>query len=153
MFDHVTIRVSDRAASERFYATVLATLGIQQTTAGARYTEWDEFSLAEATAAKPATIAPYAGLRPGIERPELVQFRGAGGSFTLVSGTPSENVHMAFPATDDATVEAFHRAAVAAGHRDDGAPGERPGYHAGYFAAYVLDPDGNSVEVVSHNRS
>ena len=61
-------------------------------------------------------------------------------------------MHLAFPAGDDATVDAFHRAAVAAGYRDNGAPGERPEYHTGYYAAFVLDPDGNNVEVVSHNR-
>ena len=69
-----------------------------------------------------------------------------------MAGAPTENVHMAFPASDDATVDAFHRAAVAAGYRDNGAPGERPRYHPGYYGAYVLDPDGNNVEVVNHNR-
>ena len=47
----------------------------------------------------------------------------------------------------------FHRAATAAGYRDNGAPGERPEYHPGYYGAFVLDPDGNNVEVVNHNRS
>jgi predicted lactoylglutathione lyase len=47
-------------------------------------------------------------------------------------------------------VDAFHAAAVAAGGRDNGAPGLRPRYHAGYYAAYVLDPDGNNVEAVHH---
>lgn len=58
-------------------------------------------------------------------------------------------VHLAFQAADRAAVEAFHRAALAAGGRDNGGPGERP-YHAGYFAAFVLDPDGNNVEAVHH---
>jgi predicted lactoylglutathione lyase len=70
----------------------------------------------------------------------------------VVAGTPSEHVHMAFPASVDATVERFHRAAIEAGYRDGGAPGERPQYHAGYYAAFVLDPDGNNIEVVNHNR-
>ena len=61
-------------------------------------------------------------------------------------------MHIAFPADDDATVDAFHAAPTAAGYRDDGAPGERPEYHAGYYGAFVLDPDGNNVEVVNHNR-
>ena len=56
--------------------------------------------------------------------PGLAQFRSAGGSFCLVAGTPTEHLHMAFAADDDATVEGFHRAATQAGHRDDGA--ERP---------------------------
>jgi catechol 2,3-dioxygenase-like lactoylglutathione lyase family enzyme len=70
----------------------------------------------------------------------------------LVSGPPTEHVHLAFPAGDDATVDAFHGTLVQAGYRDDGAPGERPVYHPGYYGAYVLDPDGNTVEVVNHNR-
>jgi hypothetical protein len=58
---------------------------------------------------------------------------------------------VAFKAPDDATVDAFHRAAIAAGYRDDGAPGIRAIYHAGYYAAFGLDPDGNNVELVHHN--
>jgi catechol 2,3-dioxygenase-like lactoylglutathione lyase family enzyme len=61
-------------------------------------------------------------------------------------------VHLAFPAADNAAVDAFHRAALDAGYRDHGAPGERAVYHLGYYGAYVLDPDGNNVEVVCHNR-
>ena len=59
---------------------------------------------------------------------------------------------MAFPAADQAAVEAFHRTAVDAGYRDNGAPGERPEYHPGYYGAFVLDPDGNNVEAVFHDR-
>ena len=61
-------------------------------------------------------------------------------------------MHLAFPAPTNAAVDAFHAAALAAGYRDNGAPGERPVYHAGYYGAFVLDPDGNNVEVVNHNR-
>jgi catechol 2,3-dioxygenase-like lactoylglutathione lyase family enzyme len=57
--------------------------------------------------------------------------------------------HFAFQARDRAQVEAFHSAALAHGGRDHGAPGERP-YHPGYYAAFVLDPDGNNVEAVYH---
>ena len=57
---------------------------------------------------------------------------------------------MAFAAADRATVDKFHRAAVEAGGRDNGAPGLRPHYHAGYYAAFVIDPDGNNVEAVFH---
>ena len=81
-----------------------------------------------------------------------MQFAGLSGSFSVVAGEPAENVHLAFPAETNEAVDAFHRAAVEAGYRDDGAPGERPEYHAGYYAAYVLDPDGNSVELVNHGR-
>jgi catechol 2,3-dioxygenase-like lactoylglutathione lyase family enzyme len=60
---------------------------------------------------------------------------------------------MAFPAADNATVDDFHRALVAAGYRDNGAPGERPVYHPGYYGAFVLDPEGNNIELVNHNRA
>jgi catechol 2,3-dioxygenase-like lactoylglutathione lyase family enzyme len=242
VFDHVTIRASDRAASERFYRTVLPTLGIEPTHVGEDFVEWDDFSLAQAAADRSptrrlhigfvapsraeveafwsagtdagyrddgapgprpqyrddyygaflldpdgnsaeavhhgalrrggnvdhlwirvadvaaarafyATIAPHAGLRPGAgDRPGHAHVAGESGSFSLVPGEPTEHVHLAFPADDDATVDAFHRAATDAGHRDNGAPGERAVYHPGYYAAFVLDPDGNNVEVVNHNR-
>jgi catechol 2,3-dioxygenase-like lactoylglutathione lyase family enzyme len=58
-------------------------------------------------------------------------------------------VHLAFQAQDAAAVQAFHRAALAAGGRDNGGPGERA-YHPGYYAAFVLDPDGNNIEAVWH---
>jgi catechol 2,3-dioxygenase-like lactoylglutathione lyase family enzyme len=58
-------------------------------------------------------------------------------------------VHLAFQAADRESVHAFHRAALGAGGRDNGAPGERS-YHPGYYAAFVLDPDGNNVEAVFH---
>lgn len=64
-------------------------------------------------------------------------------------GTPSTSVHFAFQAPDRATVERFHRNGLAAGGRDNGAPGERE-YHPGYYAAFLLDPDGNNVEAVYH---
>ena len=54
--------------------------------------------------------------------------------------------------TENAAVDAFHRAAMEAGYRDNGAPGERPRYHPGYYGAYVLDPDANNIELVNHNR-
>lgn len=60
--------------------------------------------------------------------------------------------HLAFQAADYATVEAFHKAGVANGGTDNGAPGERP-YHPGYFAAFLLDPDGNNIEAVFHGEA
>jgi catechol 2,3-dioxygenase-like lactoylglutathione lyase family enzyme len=83
-----------------------------------------------------------------------VQFSGPGYSFSLVRDERplTEHVHLAFPAREDATVRAFHAAALAAGHEDHGAPGERAVYHPGYYGAFVLDPDGHNVEVVNHNR-
>jgi len=84
-------------------------------------------------------VASFAGFR-------------VGSGLTVTAGTPSENVHLAFPAVDDETVDAFHRALVGAGYGDEGAPGERAVYHPGYYGAYVRDPDGNVVELVNHNR-
>jgi catechol 2,3-dioxygenase-like lactoylglutathione lyase family enzyme len=242
VFDHVTIRVADREASERFYTTVLETLGITQTYSGDFGPEWHDFSLTAAededritkrlhigfgapsqehvdafwqagTAAgytddgppgpRPQyrhdyygaflldpdgnsieavhhgavrapgnidhiwirvanvaaarrfyeTIAPHAGFRLDGAQSDRAHFVGAGGSLTLRQGRPSENVHFAFPASDDATVDAFHRAGTGVGCRDNGPPGERPVYHEGYYAAFVLDRDGNNVEVVNHNRT
>lgn len=65
------------------------------------------------------------------------------------SGHLTGRHHLAFQAKDEAMVEAFHRAALAAGGKDNGGPGKRP-YHPGYYAAFVLDPDGNNIEAVFH---
>ena len=62
-------------------------------------------------------------------------------------------IHLAFHARDEAAVRAFHAAALAAGGVDNGAPGLRPRYHAGYYGAYVHDPDGNNVEAVFHGKA
>jgi catechol 2,3-dioxygenase-like lactoylglutathione lyase family enzyme len=69
--------------------------------------------------------------------------------FVSGDGQPTAGHHLAFQALDRETVHRFHEAALAAGGRDNGAPGERP-YHPGYYAAYALDPDGNNVEAVFH---
>ena len=118
MFDHVTIRVSERAASERFYET----------------------------------IAPHAGLWLSDDEPERAQFAGASGSFSVVAGTPTEHLHMAFGASDDAAVSAFTGRLIGAGDRDNGAPAERPVLPDGYYSGFVLDPDSNNIELVNHNR-
>jgi len=67
-------------------------------------------------------------------------------------GTLTGRHHLAFQAADRVIVEAFHRAGLAAGGRDNGAPGERP-YHPGYYAAFLLDPDGNNIEAVFHGAA
>jgi catechol 2,3-dioxygenase-like lactoylglutathione lyase family enzyme len=239
VFDHVTLRASDRAASERFYDTVLATLGLERTASGGQFTEWDDFSVAQAqdgvtrgvhigfvalsrdhvhafweagtaagyrddgppgerdytddyygsflldpdgnsaeavhhgsmrrggaidhiwirvadiAAARAfyVTIAPYGAFRLQDDEGHLVRFAGHSGSFSVLAGDPiTQHLHMAFPVGDDATVDDFHRAATAAGFRDNGPPGERPQYHPGYYSAFVLDPDGNNIEVVHHTR-
>jgi len=100
------------------------------------------------------TVAPTVGLRVH-DCGEASHFHvtSGGRSFALVHEQPvTENVHLAFPAPDRATVEAFHRAALEAGFRDNGPPGERPQYHPGYYGAFVLDPDGNNIEAVFHDR-
>jgi catechol 2,3-dioxygenase-like lactoylglutathione lyase family enzyme len=82
-----------------------------------------------------------------LDTPGLVQFANLALS---ADGPPSERVHLAFMATDRDAVSAFHAAGVAAGYRDNGAPGVRPYGPPSFetFAAYVLDPDGNNVEAV-----
>jgi len=91
-----------------------------------------------------------------------IPIEGDGGTFfwadeLVVSSADSEaaqgeltgRTHLAFQARDRATVEALYSAGLAAGGRDNGAPGERP-YHPGYYAAFLLDPDGNNIEAVYH---
>ena len=243
MFDHVTIRAEDRAASESFYDAVLPVLGVGKTHSGVDFAEWGDYSVVAASEEIPptrrlhiafrasdrnevdafwetgtaagsrsdgepgprpqytpdyygaflldpdgnsveavsretprergaidhiwirvadvsaaldfyATIAEFTGF-PLVadERPSLVRFRAASRtSFSLVCGTPTERVHLAFPAAAHGVVDEFHRVATAAGYRDNGAPGERPVYHEGYYGAFVLDPDGNNIEVVDHGR-
>jgi catechol 2,3-dioxygenase-like lactoylglutathione lyase family enzyme len=97
-------------------------------------------------------VAPHVGFRLKHDSPRRAQFTTGNGSFSVVAGEPAEHVHLAFPAAANETVDEFHRALVAAGYRDNGQPGERPIYHAGYYGAFVLDPDGNNVELVNHNR-
>jgi len=63
------------------------------------------------------------------------------------AGTP---IHIAFRAESRAQVDAFYKAAIVAGGRDNGAPGLRPHYHANYYGAFVLDPDGHNIEAVCH---
>jgi catechol 2,3-dioxygenase-like lactoylglutathione lyase family enzyme len=69
--------------------------------------------------------------------------------FVSADGAPTAHLHLAFQADGEEAVARFHAAAIAAGGRDNGGPGERS-YHPGYYAAYVLDPDGNNVEAVFH---
>ena len=71
--------------------------------------------------------------------------------FWIAAGTPNvPPIHVAFRAESRPQVDAFHRAAIAAGGRDNGAPGLRPHYHASYYGAFVLDPDGHNIEAVCH---
>lgn len=80
---------------------------------------------------------------------------GAGGKpdFWISQGDPKTPVHVAFSCSDRATVDAFYQAALAAGGRDNGAPGLRPHYHPNYYGAFVHDPDGNNIEAVCHRSA
>jgi catechol 2,3-dioxygenase-like lactoylglutathione lyase family enzyme len=99
------------------------------------------------------TVAPTVGLRVHDGAANRFHVTSGSRSFALVRDDPvTENVHLAFPAADRATVDAFYAAAMEAGFRDNGAPGERLEYHPGYYGAFVLDPDGNNVEAVFHER-
>ena len=78
---------------------------------------------------------------------------GAGGKpdfWIAGGGTTTPAMHIALIAASRAAVDAFYRAALAAGGRDNGAPGLRPHYHAYYYGAFVFDPDGNNIEAVCH---
>lgn len=245
MFNHVGIAVSDLAASERFYRTVLSVLGVEPSYAGPDMVGWEDWWIGPTDGEHPVTrglhvgfrapdraavdafwqagiddghpddgapgprtvyapdyyggflldpdgnsveaahgdrerpvpdgridhlwlrvrdpqasrrfyttVAPHAGLRLAQDVPGRVQFRGEDYSFLLVRDERplTEHVHLAFAADADATVRAFHAAALAGGYEDHGTPGERAVYHPGYYGAFVLDPDGHNVEVVNHNR-
>jgi catechol 2,3-dioxygenase-like lactoylglutathione lyase family enzyme len=88
-----------------------------------------------------------------MEPDETVGGFGAQGKpdFWIVGGSPSGTTHIAFVASNRATVDAFYAAALEAGGRDNGPPGLRPQYHENYYGAYVHDPDGNNVEAVCHS--
>jgi catechol 2,3-dioxygenase-like lactoylglutathione lyase family enzyme len=98
------------------------------------------------------SLAPWTGFESRGLRRFGAGFAGREGSLSLIEDKPTEDVHVAFPASDNATVDAFHRAALEAGYLDNGPPGERLVYHPGYYGAFVFDPDGNNIDVVNHNR-
>ena len=108
----------------------------------------------EASTSFYAAVGAAAGLTIRRQTAERTGFSvaGPGGVFGVIAGEPTQHAHIAFSGDDDA-VRRFHADAVAAGHRSNGEPGERPHYHEGYYAAFVLDPDGNNIEVVDHHRS
>jgi catechol 2,3-dioxygenase-like lactoylglutathione lyase family enzyme len=113
---------------------------------------WIRVADLEASAAFYDLVAPFAGFRRNRTLEDRVQFTWPVHSFSVVtSDEPTEQLHVAFEATDNATVDSFHSALTRAGYRDNGRPGERD-YHPGYYGAFVFDPDGNNVEVVNHNR-
>ena len=103
----------------------------------------------EASMAFYAAALEAVGLGISMEGPG---FFSADELFVSADGEPTRGLHLAFQAPDKETVHRFHEAVLAAGGRDNGAPGERH-YHPGYYAAYALDPDGNNVEAVYHGPS
>jgi catechol 2,3-dioxygenase-like lactoylglutathione lyase family enzyme len=121
VIDHLTLGVSDLAASRRFYAAVLAPLGFAEH--GAWSADGDEVSFGLADHEDFAISTTY---------------------------SPAGRVHVAFAADTREAVDAFHDAALAHGGRDHGAPGLRPEYSSTYYGAFVLDPDGHNVEAVCH---
>jgi catechol 2,3-dioxygenase-like lactoylglutathione lyase family enzyme len=120
MFDHIGLKVSDIAASGRFFTAALEPLGLVPGPG-------DEAS---------ASFGP-----PGA--PALWLGRGKAG----------HGVHIAFTTGTRDAVEAFHARGLAAGGRDNGPPGLRPDYGPTYFAAFLIDPDGNNVEAVCHEET
>ncbi|MDX6424910.1 MAG: hypothetical protein QOD52_315 [Gaiellaceae bacterium] len=107
----------------------------------------------EASTAFYSTVSAAAGLTIRRQTPDRATFAvgASDGSLMVIAGEPTQNIHIAFSGEDD-DVRRFHADATAAGYRSNGAPGERPRYHDGYYAAYVLDPDDNNIEVVNHHR-
>lgn len=127
MLDHVGVQCTHFDHSLAFFKAVLAPLGIEVVMeVGAEQTGSGDH------AGFGNDGKPYFWIGSG-------QDGGRGG-----------RTHVAFAADSRAQVDAFHRAALAAGGRDNGAPGPRPHYHADYYAAFVLDPDGNNIEAVCH---
>lgn len=122
MFDHVKFGVRDYQASKAFFLKALEPLGVAVVSEG----------------------PPAYGV-------EL----SSGGTASLCLFQTEENpahLHLAFAAENRQQVEAFYRAALEAGGKDNGAPGMRPHYHANYYAAFVIAPDGHNIEVVCHGQ-
>lgn len=97
-------------------------------------------------------VAPVVGLEMR-DHADRLQLRSAAGSFTFLEGPVSIGLHLAVGVADTQTVERFHSAALLAGARDNGGPGERPQYHPGYYGAFVIDPAGTNLEAVFHDRT
>ena len=120
MFDHVKFGVSDYAASKAFFVKALEPLGVAIVGEG----------------------LPTYG----------VELCGKGNASLCLFQTDERpaHIHLAFTAETRQQVNAFYRAAIEAGGKDNGAPGRRPNYHASYYAAFVIGPDGHNIEAVCH---
>jgi catechol 2,3-dioxygenase-like lactoylglutathione lyase family enzyme len=133
MIDHMGMPVSDLARATEFYAKALAPLGYG--------------IVMEVSAAETGHAAAVGFGAPGKEE----DFQSGKPSFWIGEGEPlAGQIHVAFLAPSREAVDAFYRAALAAGGKDNGKPGLRPHYHANYYAAFVLDLDGNNIEAVCH---
>ena len=121
MFDHVKFGVSDYAASKAFFVKALEPLGVATVSEG---------------------IPTY-----GVE---LCQATGKVSLCLFQTAEKPAHLHIAFVADSRAQVDAFYRAALEAGGKDNGAPGLRPKYHANYYAAFVIAPDGHNIDAVCH---
>ena len=121
MFDHVKFGVSDFAASKAFFAKVLEPLGVVIIAEG---------------------VSTY-----GVE---LCHPKGTVSLCLFQTDEKPAHLHLAFAAETRQQVDAFYRAALAAGGKDNGAPGLRPNYNANYYAAFVIGPDGHNIEAVCH---
>jgi len=129
VIDHIGFPVSDYARAKAFYAAALAPLGYALVMEiGADRTESGAPAAGFGTAGKPDF---WIGGEGGVDKP----------------------LHVAIAAQTRTEVDAFHRAALTAGGRDNGPPGLRPHYHANYYGAFVLDPDGHNIEAVCHAAS
>lgn len=127
MIDHTGINVANLALSKKFYESALAPLG---------YVARLEFEDAV-----------------GYGMKDFSGEADPGGDFWISTGDPFvPRSHIAFHASNAAQVVAFYEAALAAGGRDNGAPGLRPHYHKNYYAAFVFDPDGYNIEAVFHGE-
>ena len=125
MIDHTGFNMSDPARSRRFYDAALKPLGYQVLMEVPKEHTGGIVVLGYGVAPKP--------------------------DFWLAEGTPQKPaIHIAFRADTKQQVDEFYRAALAAGGKDNGPPGLRPQYHANYYGAFVLDPDGHNVEAVCH---
>lgn len=136
MIDHIGVTVSDMARSLAFYDRALAPLGV------ARVMAFPE-------------TGPPVGVGYGRDGKPWFWVKAAGAASLGVkaAGAASGPIHVAFAAPDRPAIDAFHAAALAAGGTDNGAPGLRPDYHPNYYAAFVLDPDGNNIEAVYHGEA
>jgi catechol 2,3-dioxygenase-like lactoylglutathione lyase family enzyme len=97
-----------------------------------------------------AALSPWGSREIELESGEVAFGPEGSEDLVIVAGEASGPIHLAFAAPDRRTVDRFHQAALGAGGRDNGVPGERPHYHPGYYAAYLTDPDENNVEAVFH---